>query len=312
MRTAAAFICLVTLAITANGAAASQEEPARRAPDPGDTHLAIHNVRAAHEITLGAGTKVGILDRSFGVEAHPELYAGSENFLGGGSNPQDGDETHQGYWMALVLHEIAPEAEIYALEAVASDEATRVEAMVRALEWAVEQKLDVVTYCSETFSESARATLDPAVEKTVEAGVVVVFLDYSHRLNLLPAGFGPPVEQRQRDPDLHIFSYDCTTLFAGQFLALLTPDDDGIQLNRPFLGRPSAGPVTAGLVALLKSVDPEASPSEIKKILMETSRSMEYQGLAAARVPDAFEAVTVAVGLSPGYPEALAIAKTQL
>jgi subtilisin family serine protease len=117
-------------------------------------------------------------------------------------------------------------------------------------------------------------------------------------MNLLPAGFGPTEEAGPRDPDLNIFSYDCTTLFANQFVALLDPDDDGIQKYRPFLARSSAGPVTAGLVALLRSVNPEASPAEIKEILRETSHSMEYRGRLATHVPDAFEAVTRAVGFS--------------
>jgi hypothetical protein len=299
MRTAAALICLFILANAMTGPAAAQNQRATASAASGDTYLTVHNVRPAHGITLGAGAKVGILDHSFGMDAHPELYAGGEDFLDEASGPGDEKETHHGYWMALTLHEIAPEAEIFALATHTLDEAARVEAMIQALDWAVENELDVVTYCAGVFSEAAQKTLDPVVERTVKAGVVVVFVDYSHPLNLLPGVFGPPVKDGLRDPDLNIFSYDCTDLLADRFVALVDSDDDGIQKYRPFLARPATGPVTAGFVALMRSVDPEASPVEIKRILMETSRPMPYRGRLASRVPDALEAVTNIMGVSP-------------
>jgi len=299
MRTAAAFFFFVILAIPATERATGQELPATPSASSNDTYFTVHNVLPAHQITLGAGTRVGILDRSFGMDAHPELYAGGENFLDEVPAPKDGMETHHGYWMALALSEIAPLAEIYALESKTDDEEAQVAAMVRALDWAVEHELDVVTYCAGSFSEAARKVLDPAVERTVDAGVVVVFVDYPHPMNLLPAGFGPRAVDGLRDPDLNIFSYDCTPLFADQFVALMNPDDDGIQKYRPFLARASAGPVTAGFVAMLRSVDPEISPAQIKRILRETSRPMVYRGRLAARVADVFAAVTNAVGVGP-------------
>lgn len=303
MRTARAFFSSVILASALAAPTAGQDKatpsPATPSAESTDTHLTIHNIPMAHSITLGNGSRVGILDRSFDVEAHPGLYSGGKTFLMGEPSPADQEETHHGYWMALALNEIAPKAEIYALEVPAQNEVTRVAAMVRALDWAVAHGLDVVTYCTGPFSEGERRVLDPAVERTVKAGVVVVFVNYDHPINLLPAGFGPPGIVGLRDPDLNIFSYDCTTFIADNFIALMNPDDDGIRSQRPFLGGPSAGPVTAGFVALLRSVDPYASPAEIKKILRNTSRPMAYRGRLAARVPDAFGALTRSVGASP-------------
>jgi len=304
MRTATALFFLFVSGIGATETSAAQTQAlageqvtgvAQQATD--ETHLTLHNVRAAHRITMGEGIRVGILDHSFGASTHPELYAGGRRFLKDGLPPIAEPETHHGYWMALTLREIAPEAAIYALETHAQDEMTQVHAMVQALDWAVEQELDVVTYCGRALSELARRTLDPVVERTVEAGVVVVFLDYSHPLNLLPGGIGYRVDENSRDPDLSIFSYDCTTILADRFVALVEPDDDQIQRYRPFLGRPSTGSIAAGLVALLRSVDPEASPDAIKKTLMETSRSLDIRGQRAVRVPDVFEAVSSVVGI---------------
>lgn len=302
MRSAAALFSLLVFGISAQSPAVGQGQKAPPSEESNDTYLTIHNVGAAHEITLGAGTRVGILDRSFEIGAHPELYAGAVGFLAEEADPPQGENTHHGYWMALALHEIAPDAEIYALEAYTENEDARVEAVIRALDWAVGHDLDVVTYCVGAFSAEAQVILDPVVERTVAAGVVVVFVDYPHPLNLLPAGFGPRAEEATRDPDLNIVGYDCTTLLADRFIALMDPDDDGIQKHRPFLARASTGPVTAGLVALLRSVDRQASPSLVKRVLMETSRPMVYRGRLAARVPDAFAAIMNVVGVSPGAP----------
>ena len=299
MRTAAALFLIFGLVFGTPGFLAGQSRTSGHNPGSTDTYFTIHNIYPAHEITQGAGTRVGILDRSFGMDAHPELYAGGKDFLVNTPSPAAEPETYHGYWMALTLREIAPKAEIFALGVHTQDETARVDAIVQALDWAVQHKLDVVTYCAGVFSEAAREAIDPAVDKAVEAGVVVVFVDLPHPLNLLPGSLGPTDENRARDPDLNIFSYDCTAFIANQIVALADPDDDGIQKSRPFLGRPSAGPVTAGFVALVRSMDPELPPGEIKRILRTTSRPLSYRGRLAARVPDLFQAVTYTVGADP-------------
>jgi hypothetical protein len=297
MKTLVALVLSSAFAVGGTGIATGQNHGGAPNLVSGETYFSIHNLRPAHEITSGHGARVGIIGRSFAKKTHAELYAGGERFLPGGRHSGEEDPTHHGYWMALTLSQIAPEAEIFPLEIPAGKGPARVEAIVDALDWAVEHGLDAVTYCGGGFSQEARRVLDPVVERTVAAGVVVVFLDYSHPLNLLPGGFGPPGVEGSRDPDLNIFSYDCTALFADQFVALMESDDNGIQRYRPFLARPATGSVTAGIVALLRSVDSKISPAEVKEALMETSRPMEYRGRQAERVPDAFEAVVSVMGV---------------
>ena len=80
-----------------------------------ETYFTMHNIRAAHAITKGKGAKIGILDHSFGFDVHPGLYAGGQPFQADDWAQTFHERSHHGYWMALVAHEIAPEAEIYAL-----------------------------------------------------------------------------------------------------------------------------------------------------------------------------------------------------
>jgi len=298
MKTLAALLFFSVTAASTGGLGASQDPLFDTTIRSANTHLRIHNVGPAHRITLGSGAKVGILSHSFEESAHPDLYAGARSFSGDrkGSRPQKTD--HQGYWMALAVREIAPNANIYALEVPDGEGEQRPRALAQALDWALANGLDVVTYCAASLSKKERLMLDPVVERVVQSGLVVVFVDYSNPSNLLPSGFETPEKPDGRAPDLNIFSYDCTSLLAGRLQALPESDDDDIQRHRPFLAQPSSGPFTAGLVALMRSVDPDASPQQIKRALIQSSRPVAYGGREAAKVPDAFEAVTRMVGVA--------------
>lgn len=255
------------------------------------THFTVHNIRPAHAITKGAGARVGILDHSFGVDIHPELYSGGVNFQIGEWGESFKTQSHHGYWMALALHEVAPEAEIYALNTYSSDESDRVRAMVKAINWAIDHDLDVLTYSAETVSPEGRAILDPAVDRAIQAGVVIVFCHYPHPQNLFTGGIAPRAEAGERDPDLNIFQYDCTVVFGDQQVAFMSGDGNGPRSNRPFHSTSSTAPVAAGFVALLRSVDPALSPGRIKEILMTSSHPLDFAEGRALRVPDIAEAV---------------------
>jgi len=265
--------------------------PAGSVHPSAEAHLAIHNIRPAHDITMGAGTRVGILGHSFEESAHRGLYAGVASFRLVAAAPEDSGKDHQGYWLALGVREIAPQAQIFAMEVPGHEKEGRVEALAEGLDWALVQDLDVVTYCAGSLSTSEREALGPVIEQAVAEGLVLVFVDYSHPLNLLTTEFGRSAKAQVRKADLSIFSYDCTSLQAEALLPLAEFDDDRIQRNLSFLAQPSSGAITAGLVALVRSVAPEASPAEVKRILKETSHSLSYSGRKAQRVPDAFWAV---------------------
>jgi hypothetical protein len=256
-----------------------------------DTYFTIHNIHPAHAITRGAGAKIGILDHSFGMDAHPELYAGGENFQVGEWGESFRSQSHHGYWMALVTKEIAPEAEVYALNTYSSDEGEKVQAMVEAIDWAIDHDLDAITYSARAFSSEARAILDPAVDRAIEAGVVVAFIHYPHEGNIFPSGIGPRAGDDEREPDLNIFQYDYTVVFGDRYTAYLNGDVDGARGYRPFLSISSTAPVTAAFVALLRSLDPDITPAQVKRVLMASSHPVEMEGREGKRVPDITEAL---------------------
>jgi hypothetical protein len=191
--------------------------------------------------------------------------------------------------MASTLREVAPEVDIYALGTYSSDESAKVNAMVRAIDWAIENDLDVLTYSAARFSAENRPRLDEAVDRALEHGIVFTFIHYPHPGNLLPTWLGPRSGDDEREPDVNILHYDYQLIFTERYLDWLERGKESGY--RPYLSISSTSPVTAGFVALLKGVQPDLGPAEIKRILMETSRPLTFEGQRAPRTVDAAAAL---------------------
>ena len=252
-----------------------------------ETFISMHNVRAAHALSRGAGVRVGILDHGFGTEVHPELYAGGKNFQDGRSGAHYATGSSHGYWMALALREVAPEAEIYALGTHHfDDEAAKVAAMVEAIDWAIEHELDALTYSARKFPAELRPRLDSAVSRAHAAGIVTTFIHYPHPGNLLPTWIGPSGGDEGREADVNVFHFDYTRVFIPRVQRWQSGETDRIG-DHPFLSLSSTSPVTAGMVALLRSLDPSLAPEECRRILQQHSREVTFDGMTGPRVPDA-------------------------
>lgn len=202
--------------------------------------------------------------------------------------------------MAVTLKEIAPEVEVYALGVDFTDEAKKVDTMVQAINWAAENDLDVLTYSSGQFSEESEKILDEAVDKAVASGIVTTFIHYYNPNNILPDGmfaYRGAEDHNRREPDLNILHWDYNVLMVPRYLEYVAAsEEERMKLTPPFLSISSTSPVTAGFVALLKSVKSDLTPAECKRILMDTSRRMVYNGQECPRVPDIYEAVKLVSG----------------
>jgi hypothetical protein len=248
------------------------------------TYFTIHNIWDAWEISRGSGVRVGILDHSFGLDVHEGLYAGGETFQTDDWRESFRNESHHGFWMASTLREVAPEVEIYALGTYSSDETTRVDAMIKAIDWAIEHDLDVLTYSAARFSDANRIRLDEAVDRAIASGIVTTFIHYPHPGNLLPTWLGPRTGDDDREPDVNILHYDYQLIFTERYLDWLQRGSESG--HRPYLSISSTSPVTAGFVAMLMSVKPDLAPADYKRILMETSRELMFEGRVAPRAVD--------------------------
>lgn len=252
-----------------------------------DTYFSLHKIREAQFSSKGKGIKVGILDHSFGIDLHPKLYAGGKNFVKDKEEFLTNREWH-GYWMATVLREIAPEAEIYALNTYDfSGVEARAEAMADAIDWAIEKKLDVLTYSAAAFKGEARKILDKALDKAHRANIVTTFIHTGHPGNILPSGlWGGPDDGRE--PDINVLHYDYSVVFIDEYRKAMAGDKTGYQ---PFFSLSSTSPVVGGVVALMRSLKPGLTPAQCQKILRETARPLDFEGEKPLRVLDAAAAL---------------------
>jgi len=252
-----------------------------------ETYFTLHNIRAAQAFGAGAGVKVGILDHSFGTVHHAELYAGGRNFVAGNDEFLTEREWH-GYWMATVLHEIAPGAQLFALNTYSFDgPEQRADAMVRAIDWAIENKLDVLSYSAAAFVGEPRRRLDAALQRAHAAGIVTTFLHTAEAGNILPTGLWEDVEDG-RAPDVNVLQYDYSVVFIDRYRRAMAGEKTG---EPPFLSLSSTAAVTAGVVALMKGVEPRLTPAQCRAILTETSKPMQFDRRKPPRVLDALAAV---------------------
>ncbi len=259
------------------------------------TYFSVHGIGAAQELSRGRGIRVGILDHSFGTEVHPELYAGSANFLGDAAENKLTTIDEHGYWMAKTLREIAPEVQIFALNTASRDDTQRASAISRAVDWAIAQDLDILTHSHRQFSNEARKVVDAAVDRAHAAGIVTVFIHYGHHGNLLPGGLFPSLEDG-REPDVYVLHYDYTVLFT-EWYAERQQTGKSSRGYKPFLSISSTAPVTAGVVAMMLGLEPDLTPTRCRQILRAAARPMTFEGREVPRALDAAAAVTRAAAI---------------
>jgi hypothetical protein len=216
------------------------------------------------------------MDWSFGYAANKGLYAGAENFTG---NESALEEEHHGFWMVNTLKEIAPDCEIYALCTTDMDEDKTAENVIKAIDWSINNNIDVLTYSNAAFSEKNRPKVDDAVNRAVAQRIVTTFIHYDNPSNLFPGGFFNFTEGN-REYDVNILHYDYNVLFTNKYEKYKSFNGDFSKIKSgddvPFLSISSTSPVLAGFVAILKSINPGLSPQDYKDILIKTSYETEY------------------------------------
>lgn len=191
--------------------------------------------------------------------------------------------------MVAVLKEIAPDCEVYALGTGLDsyDESNFVDKMIEAIDWSIENNIDILTLSLQAFSAANRSRVDEAVDRAISKGIVTTFINYDNPNNILPFGlleYDEDFITYTREPDINVFHYDYNMLFVEKYLEYLkseppkTYQDIKNGSYIPFVSFSSMSPVTAGFVALLKSVNNTLTPDEYKKILVETSYSMHFTG----------------------------------
>ena len=185
-----------------------------------ETYFTLHHIREAQAISTGKGCKVGILDHSFGMALHPDLYAGGRNFVIDSDEFLTKREWH-GFWMATVLREIAPGVEIYALNTVSfKAPESEAETIAKAIDWAIQQRLNVLTFSQAAIEGvEPRKILNAALERARKAGIVTTFIHTEYAGNIMPTGLWASFGGDDgRAPDINILALqEIVWVISGHF-----------------------------------------------------------------------------------------------
>lgn len=119
---------------------------------------------------------VAVVDSGANVP-HPHLprVAGGVGITLEGNESEDFvDRLGHGTAVAAAIHEKAPAADIYAIKVFDAELATSVPTLVRALDWASERGIRLVNLSLGTPNDFRAPELEPAVERAIARGTIVV------------------------------------------------------------------------------------------------------------------------------------------
>lgn len=250
----------------------------------------------------GAGVKVAVLDTGIALD-HPALRVeGGINVIDPEASYAD-DNGHGTHMAGIIaargaqgLYGVAPDVSLYAVKVFGADGSGYVSDVVKGLEWAIENGVQVVNL-SLGGSSSSRA-IKETLEEAREEGIVVVAAAGNDGKpkgtgNSLqaPAKYESVIAVGAVGPNLSRATFSAT----GKGLDYMAP---GVKIRSTFPGGSMLGSGTSqsaafvsGLVSLILAENPDASPQQVERILRQTAQPLSNQlpspayGYGLARVP---------------------------
>jgi subtilisin family serine protease len=139
-----------------------------------------------HQLT-GSNVRVAIIDSGVNP-AHPHVgsVAGGIGFTAHDTTEDYLDYLGHGTAVAGAIREKAPDALVYAVKVFDQSLRTNVPTILRALEWAIEEQMDVVNLSLGTFNSSRRAAFEQLVARALERNVIIVAAHETAGQTLLP------------------------------------------------------------------------------------------------------------------------------
>jgi subtilisin family serine protease len=131
--------------------------------------------------------KIAVIDT--GVNAsHPHICAPTQGVV---FDPEDGDASCEdmlghGTAVTAAIQEKAPEANYYILKLFGRSLRTTGTRLLRAIEWTIEQKMDIVNLSLGTTNYDYRPAIESLIGRAVAADVLFVAARYSDRTPVLP------------------------------------------------------------------------------------------------------------------------------
>lgn len=231
-----------------------------------ESYYTFHNLKKAQKLSSGKDVRIGIIDWLFG-NTKSKLYSGcfdatEKSFL---------RAKEHGYAMANTLKEIAPNCEIFAINAITKeslkDDNLRVEFLEKAINFAIENNIKILTYSHQEIKDkNAIKKLNKILELAEKNKIITIFLHCNQKRNIMPIAINSTHKNSKADV-FHIYQYDYSMLNPIAYKKWLESDKKD---NTCFLSWSSMCPVLAGFIALLIEINKNISKQEIINILNTT------------------------------------------
>lgn len=223
----------------------------------------------------GRGVKVGIIDSGVNP-AHPHVggVAGGARISTSEADSSNDylDYIGHGTAVAGAIREKALDSELYAVKVFDRALTTNIEAIIKAIDWCVDNEIDVINLSLGTVNIEHRTLIEQAVSGAAEKGTVLVAArEMSGKPSLpgsLPSVIGVVVDwQCARDRyDVNRSDDDVV------FIASAYPRDiPGVPRERNLKGISFAVANMTGFVARAREFAPKAPVDQLKRLLVEES-----------------------------------------
>ncbi|OPH46986.1 hypothetical protein BC351_13250 [Paenibacillus ferrarius] len=229
----------------------------------------------------GKGVKIGILDSGIDYKHKDLRISGGISFVDGKSDYMD-DNGHGTFVTGIIaslnnnygLIGVAPDADIYAIKVVNFLGNGSYSSLIKGIEWAVKQDLDVINISLEGTEESK--ALRKAVDHAIKNGTMVVASSgnsgYNSKGNVAyPAAYEKAFAVGATDQEHQLASFSNV----GKQLDIVAPGQDIISIFADDYvtsgGTSMATAHVTGSIALMRSMFPEMKDKEIEKYVEKSA-----------------------------------------
>jgi hypothetical protein len=129
--------------------------------------------RFAHR--TGRGVRIAVIDSGVSVpHPHVGVVAGGVTIGETGESDDYADRIGHGTAVMAAIMEKAPEAEYFAVRVFKASLRTRIEFLLHAIEWSIEQRVHLINLSLGTSNPEHTARFGPLIERAAEAGAVLI------------------------------------------------------------------------------------------------------------------------------------------
>ena len=223
----------------------------------------------------GRGVRVGIIDSGVNP-AHPHVggVAGGTRITSGDADGSTDylDYIGHGTAVAGAIREKAPDAQLYAVKVFDRALTTNIDAIIKAIDWCVENEMNVINLSLGTVNIEHRKVIEQAVGRAAEKrSVLVAAREMSGRPSLpgcLPSVIGVVVDWQCARDRYGVNRSDDGPVFIASAYPREIP---GVPRERNMNGISFAVANMTGFVARTREFAPDASVDQLKRLLVEES-----------------------------------------